>query len=105
MLLNESLKEHSTMQELKSTVAKQESRAAQQGDEIKVLTATLKEQAWQIQKVSAEFATASPSRGGLEATKFATGRIRRAGTRAANRPQQSVRIAVSPVKRSNLSNN
>src|SRR5690349_24918190 len=39
------------------------------------------------------------SRGGLEATKFATGRIRRAGTRAANRPQQSVRIAVSPVDR------
>ena len=79
MLLNEFLKEHSTMQELRSTVTKQEARAAQQRDEIKVLTATLKEQAWQIQKVSAQLAAVSPSRGGLEATKFATQRIRRGG--------------------------
>ena len=32
-----------------------------------------------IQRVSAQLATASPSRGGLEASKFATGRIRRGG--------------------------
>ena len=76
MLLNEFLKEHSTVRELRSTVAKQEARAAQQSDEIKLLTATLKEQAWQIQKVSAQLATASPSRGGLETSKFATRRIR-----------------------------
>ena len=61
MLLNEFLKEHSTVQELRSTVAKQEARAAQQKDEIKVLTATLKEQAWQIQKVSAELEATKPA--------------------------------------------
>jgi hypothetical protein len=32
-----------------------------------------------LQKVSAQLAAASPSRGGLEASKFATGRIRRGG--------------------------
>jgi hypothetical protein len=63
MLLNEFLKEHRTMQELKSTVAKQEATiaqqrkdfqatAAEQGKEIKTLTASLKEQAAQIQKVN-----------------------------------------------------
>ena len=43
------------------------------------LAATVKEQASQIQKVSAQLATASPSRGGLETNKIATGRIRRGG--------------------------
>jgi hypothetical protein len=41
--------------------------------------ATVKEQPSQIQKVSAQLAAASPSRGGLEMSKFATGRIRRGG--------------------------
>ena len=65
MLLNEFLKQHRTVQELKSTVAKQEatiaqqqkdfqSTAAQQQREIKALTASLKEQASQIQKVSVQ---------------------------------------------------
>jgi Chaperone of endosialidase len=54
MLLNEFLKEHRTVQELKSTVLKQEATAAEQQKEIKVLTAALKEQAAQIQKVSAQ---------------------------------------------------
>jgi hypothetical protein len=54
MLLNEFLKEHRTVQELKSTVSKQEATAAEQQKEIKVLTAALKEQAAQIQKVSAQ---------------------------------------------------
>jgi len=58
MLLNEFLKEHSTVQELKKEVA--------------ALTAGL-------QKVSAQLATASPSAGGLEASKFAAGRIRGGG--------------------------
>jgi uncharacterized coiled-coil protein SlyX len=49
MLLNEFLKEHRTVQELKSTVAKQEVTIA-------VLAASLKEQAAQIQKVSAQLA-------------------------------------------------
>jgi uncharacterized coiled-coil protein SlyX len=71
MLLNEFLKEHSTVQELKSTVAKQEATisrldvavakqettGAQQQKEIKALIATVKEQAAQIQKVSAQIQT------------------------------------------------
>jgi hypothetical protein len=65
MLLNEFLKQHRTLRELKSIVAKHEatiaqqqkdsqSTAAQQQREIKALTASLKEQALQIQKVSAQ---------------------------------------------------
>jgi len=65
MLLNEFLKEHRTVQELKSTVAKQEATisqqkkefqaiATQQQKEIEALTASIKEQASQIQSVSAQ---------------------------------------------------
>ncbi len=54
MLLNEFLKEHRTVQELKSAAAKQEATFAQQREEIKALAATVKEQAARIQKVSAE---------------------------------------------------
>jgi hypothetical protein len=65
MLLNEFLKEHRTVQEqettiaqLKSTVAQQQKEsqetAAQQQKEIQALTASLTEQASQIQKVRAE---------------------------------------------------
>jgi hypothetical protein len=56
MLLNEFLKEHHTVQNLEATVAQQQtnfqSAAAQQQTEIKALTATLREQASQIQKVN-----------------------------------------------------
>ena len=87
MLLNEFLKEHrkveeqdrkvreqeATITQLKSAIAQQQkdfqSTAAEQEKEIKALTASLKEQASQIQKVSAELAAASPSGGGLEARK------------------------------------
>ena len=55
MLLNEFLKEHRTVEELKQEIA--------------ALTATVKDQASQIQKVSAELAAASLSGGRLEATK------------------------------------
>src|SRR6266550_1029025 len=59
MLLNEFLKEHRKVEELtkdfQATVTQ--------------LTARLDEQAAQIQKVSAQFAAASPSRGGLDASK------------------------------------
>jgi Chaperone of endosialidase len=65
MLLNEFLKEHRKNEE--------------QQKQINVLTAQLNEQAAQIQKVSAQLAAASPSDGGLEASKFATGRIRSGG--------------------------
>jgi hypothetical protein len=55
MLLNEFLKEHKTVQELKKEIA--------------ALTPTVKEQAAQIQKVSARLVAASPSDGGLELNK------------------------------------
>jgi uncharacterized coiled-coil protein SlyX len=47
MLLNEFLKEHQKVQSLEATVAQQQKR-------MEVLTAQLKEQAAQIQKVSAQ---------------------------------------------------
>jgi uncharacterized coiled-coil protein SlyX len=72
MLLNEFLKEHKKVQDLEAMVA-------QQMKGMEVLTARLNEQAAQIQKVSAQLAAASPSRGGLEASKFAPGRIRGGG--------------------------
>ena len=54
MLLNEFLKEHQKVQELEATVAQQ-----QKGME--VLTAQLKEQAAQIQKVSAQVEMNKPA--------------------------------------------
>jgi uncharacterized coiled-coil protein SlyX len=79
MLLNEFLKEHGRVKDLeaiitrlKSMVEKQEAAKAQQQQQIEALIAGL-------QKVSAQLAAASPSRGGLEANKFATGRIRGGG--------------------------
>jgi uncharacterized coiled-coil protein SlyX len=86
MLLNEFLKEHRTVQELRPTVAKQdavitqlestvakqgatiaqqrknlEAKVAQQQKEIQTLTASLKEQASQIQKVSAALEVSKPA--------------------------------------------
>ena len=60
MLLNEFLKEHKKVQDLEGTVAQQEKG-------MEVLTAQLKEQAAQIQKVSAQVEMAKP------ATKVAVG--------------------------------
>src|SRR4029077_9361062 len=76
MLLNEFLREHRTVQEQQATIRqlKKDFRAT-----VAQLTARLDEQAALIQKVSAQLAAASPSGGGLEATKFASGRIRRGG--------------------------
>jgi trimeric autotransporter adhesin len=54
MLLNEFLKEHRTVQELEATVA-------QQQKEIKALTASLREQASQIQKVGAQLEVSKPA--------------------------------------------
>ena len=72
MLLNEFLKEHKAFVEEQRTVQVLEATAAQQQKQIEALTAGL-------QKVSAQLAAASPSGGGLEAGKFAKGRIRRGG--------------------------
>jgi septal ring factor EnvC (AmiA/AmiB activator) len=52
MLLNEFLKEHRKVEEQGHKLLDQESAIAQQQKEIKALTASLKEQASQIQKVS-----------------------------------------------------
>ncbi|PYL34340.1 MAG: hypothetical protein DMF38_08570 [Verrucomicrobia bacterium] len=62
MLLNEFLKEHRTVQDQGAIIA-------QQQKEMKTLKEELKEQASQIQKVSAQ----------LQLNKFATGRIRGGG--------------------------
>ena len=72
MLLNEFLKEHRKNEEQEKTIAELKSGMT-------AVAATVKEQASQIQKVSAQLAAASPSGGGLEASKFAIGRIRRGG--------------------------
>ena len=54
MLLNEFLKEHHTVQELKTTVVEQQAQ-------IQALTATLKAQGAQIQKVSDQLGTQAPA--------------------------------------------
>ncbi len=76
MLLNEFLKEHRKNEEQEAVIAqlKQDfqSKLAEQQKQIEALTAGL-------QKVSTQLAAASPSRGGLEASKFAAGRIRGGG--------------------------
>jgi hypothetical protein len=61
MLLNEFLKEHRTMQELKSTVAKQVAIIAQQQNRMEALIARLDQQAAQIQKVSADLEVSKPA--------------------------------------------
>ena len=61
MLLNEFLKEHRKNKEQEATIAELKT-------EMPALAARVKEQATQIQKVSAQLAAASPSRGGLEAS-------------------------------------
>jgi len=61
MLLNEFLKEHRTVQELKSTVAKQAAIIAQQQKGMEAVTARLDQQAAQIQKVSAQLEATKPA--------------------------------------------
>jgi hypothetical protein len=65
MLLNEFLKEHRKVTQLETTVAQQqkkfESKIADQQKEIEALTTGLKEQASQIQKVSAELELRRPA--------------------------------------------
>jgi septal ring factor EnvC (AmiA/AmiB activator) len=68
MLLNEFLKEHRKVQEqettinqLKSTVAKEEAAIAQQQKGTDVLSTSLKEQASQIQRVSDQLEMSKPS--------------------------------------------
>jgi uncharacterized coiled-coil protein SlyX len=61
MLLNEFLKEHKKVEAQKATIAKLKSTVAQQQKGMEVLTAQLKEQAAQIQKVSAQLEVNKPA--------------------------------------------
>ena len=61
MLLNEFLKEHNTVKQLKSEMAAQGVTNSMLRKEIGLLTAQLKEQAAQIQKVNAQVATSQPA--------------------------------------------
>jgi len=65
MLLNEFLKEYHRVQQLEATVAQQQkdfqTSTAQQEKEIKALAATVKEQAAQIQNVSAQLELGKPA--------------------------------------------
>jgi len=75
MLLNEFLKEHRKVEEQQATITELKSTVAQQQKDFQAtiaqLTRRLDEQASQIQKVSAQFAAASPSLSGLEVNRQA----------------------------------
>jgi septal ring factor EnvC (AmiA/AmiB activator) len=73
MLLNEFLKEHRKVEKQETTISQLRSAMAQQQKDFQAtiaqLTKRLDEQASQIQKVSAQFAAANPSLGGVEGSK------------------------------------
>jgi hypothetical protein len=66
MLLNEFLKEHKKVEEQQAMITQLKKDF---GATVAQLTARLDEQTTQIQRVSAQLAAASPSRGGLEASR------------------------------------
>jgi septal ring factor EnvC (AmiA/AmiB activator) len=61
MLLNEFLKEHKKVEQQQATIAELKSTVAQQQRGMDALTAQLKEQAAQIQKVSAQLEVSKPA--------------------------------------------
>ena len=61
MLLNEFLKEHKKVEEQQASIAELKSTVAEQQKGMEVLTAQLKEQAAQIQKVSAQLQVNKPT--------------------------------------------
>ena len=61
MLLNEFLKEHKKVEEQQASIADLKSTVALQRKEMQVLAAQLKEQAAQIQKVSAQLEMSKPT--------------------------------------------
>ena len=61
MLLNEFLKDHKRVEEQQASIADLKSTVALQQKEMQVLTAQLKEQAAQIQKVSAQLEASKPA--------------------------------------------
>jgi septal ring factor EnvC (AmiA/AmiB activator) len=76
MLLNEFLKEHRKVEEQNREILEQRATIAELRKGMATVVAELKEQASQIQKVSAKLATANPSLRGLRTRKFAARRIR-----------------------------
>jgi septal ring factor EnvC (AmiA/AmiB activator) len=60
-LLNEFLKEHKKVEEQQAAIAELKSKVAQQQKGMEVLTAQLREQAAQIQKVSAQLEVSKPA--------------------------------------------
>ena len=60
MLLNEFLKEHHKVQEQQATINELQSTVAQQQEGMRAFAATLREQASQIQKVSAHIEASRP---------------------------------------------
>jgi uncharacterized coiled-coil protein SlyX len=61
MLLNEFLKEHKKVEDQQATIAELKSTVVQQQKGMEVLTAQLKEQAAQIQRVSAQVEMSKPT--------------------------------------------
>ena len=61
MLLNEFLKEHKNVEEQQATISNLKSTVAQQENGMEILTAQLKEQGAQIQKVSAQVEMSRPA--------------------------------------------
>lgn len=76
MLLNEFLKEHRKVEEQSREVLEQRATITELKKGMATVVAELKVQASQIQKVSAQFATASPSHRGLRTSKVPARRIR-----------------------------
>jgi septal ring factor EnvC (AmiA/AmiB activator) len=76
MLLNEFLKEHRRVDKQSREILEQRAMITELKKGMATVVAQLKEQSAQIQKVNAQLATASPSRDGFEASKFASGRRR-----------------------------
>ena len=79
MLLNEFLKEHRRVEKQSREILEQQTTITELKKGMATVVGQLKEQSAQIQKVNAQLATASPSRGGLEASKVATRRIHSGG--------------------------
>ena len=79
MLLNEFLKEHCKVEEQSREILEQRATITELKKGIATVVAELKEQASQIQKVSAQLAIASTSHRGLRTSKFAARRIRASG--------------------------
>ncbi len=76
MLLNEFLKEHCKVEEQSREILEQRTMITELKKGLATVVTELKEQASQIQKVSAQVATASPSHRGLRTGKFAARRTR-----------------------------